>query len=269
MKIQFTKNGLITNLPELLFSVTVLLVITILSGCSSGIEQNSIVKNNINQKDYEGDKSFSFKDYGSDWRVDFNGQDISALYENGTRIPDNEIEHHKKMIYENLNELKSDDKDFKERTYHFHFDADRLNEKMNRFKENFEKDSLKHFRFKVDNEDFQKLMEELKKNLNELKNNDFNQYFDDEKFKDLMKELQKEFKSMPKPPMKNDIEVYLDMNDFKDDLENFAENFKPFDFKYDSAFFDIGQLKEDLNELKEDLKELKSEVGDLNSRIKQ
>ena len=46
-----------------------------------------------------------------DWRVDFNNDEISSIYKDGTRLPDNEIDQHKEMIYEKLGELRSDYKD--------------------------------------------------------------------------------------------------------------------------------------------------------------
>lgn len=130
MKIDFTNLELRATASGILFTFIVVAALILLPGCSSGIEQN----NSSYETSFSGDKSFSFKDDGSDWQVDFEDDEISALYKNGTRIPDNEVEQHKEMIYENLNGLKSDFKDLGGNVHRFHIDMDSFGDEIKKFK---------------------------------------------------------------------------------------------------------------------------------------
>ena len=100
-------NNTIAELRPNVYLIGFVLIIAagilFLAGCSSGMEQSS-----LDQTGVIGDKSFSFKDAGSEWQVNFQDNEISSLYKNGVRIPDEEIDNHKKMIYKNLGELSKE-----------------------------------------------------------------------------------------------------------------------------------------------------------------
>ena len=264
MKIDFTNTEFRANLFGILFSVIVLTALLSLSGCASGIEQN----NTSNQTGFTGDKSFSFKNEGSDWRVDFDEDEISSLYKDGTKVPDNEIEQHKEMIYEKLNGLKSDFEDFNGNVDQFYFDMDKFGEEMDKFKHDFDNDKFMHFKLEFDEDKFEKNMEQLEESLKDLKDKKIDLYFDSEEFKDNMEKLEENLKNMPIPPNPPDIDIYLDMEDFKEGMKNFGESFKHFDFRFDSSEFDMSELRESMKELKKNIKGLKIEMHDLNSETK-
>ncbi len=75
MKHNFTKTAFRPNFFRLLFYLFVITGLVSLSGCSSGIDPNTA----SNQTSFSGDKSFSFKDKGSDWRVDFDDDEIFLI----------------------------------------------------------------------------------------------------------------------------------------------------------------------------------------------
>jgi len=264
MKLNFTNSGFRANLFGILFAVIVLTALLSLSGCSSGIEQN----NTSNQSSFTGDKSFSFKDEGSDWRVDFDDDKISSLYKDGTKVPDNEIEQHKEMIYRKLNGLKSDFEDLNGDVHRFYFDMDKFGEEMEKFKHDFDNDKFMHFKLEFDEDEFEKNIEQLEESLKDLKDKKIDLYFDSEEFKDNMKKLEENLKNMPIPLNPPDIDIYLDMEDFKEGMKNFGESFKHFDFKFDSSEFDMSELRESMQELKENMKGLKIEMHDFNSETK-
>ena len=220
MKSNFTNSEFRANLFGVLFAFAVFTVLISISGCSSGIGQN----NTSNQNSFTGDKSFSFKEEGSDWRVDFDNDEISALYKDGTRVPDNEVDQHKEMIYEKLNGLKSDFKDLTGNVHKFHFDMDKFDEEMERFRHDFDNDKFMHFKCEFDEDEFEKNMEQLEEKLKDLKDKKIELYFDSEEFKKNMKELEGNLKNLPIPPNPPDvdIDVYLDMDEFKDWNEKFC-----------------------------------------------
>ena len=266
MKIDFTNAELRANTFGIFFSFIVIAALILLPGCSSGIEQN----NSSYQTSFSGDKSFSFKDDGSDWRVDFEEDEISALYKDGARIPDNEVEQHKKMIYEKLSGLKSDFKDLDGNVHRFYIDMDRFEDDMKKFKGDFDKDKFLHFKLEFDEDEFEKNMEELGEKLKDLKDKKIELYFDSEEFKDNMKELQENLKNLPEPPNSPDIDidVYLDMDVLKDGLKNLGKSFKHFDFKFDSSDSDMSELRKSMKELKKNMKGLRIEMHDLKGEMK-
>jgi len=266
MKSNFTSTEFKTNLFGILLVVIVFTALISLFGCSSGIEQNTV----SNQTSFTGDKSFSFKDEGSDWRVDFDDDEISALYKDGTRVPDTDIDKHKEMIYENLNGLKSDFKEFDGSVHKFHIEMDKFNEEMKKFKHDLDNDKFMHFKFEFDEDEFEKNMEKLEESLKGLKDKKIELYFDSEEFKENMKELEENLKNMPIPPNPPnvDVDVYLDMDKLKEGMKNFGDSFKHFEFKIDSSEFDMSELRESMKELKKNMKGLKIEMHGLNGEMK-
>lgn len=266
MTIDFTNHEFRVNVFGILFALFVVIVLFSMSGCSSGYDQ----KTNDNQISFSGDKSFSFKDSGSDWRVDFDDNEISALYKDGNRIPDNEIENHKKMIYENLGQLNSEYDHLSGNVHRFHFDADNFEKDMEKFKDDFDNDKFFHFKLEFDEDEFEKNMENLEEKLKDLKDKKIELYFDSEEFEKNMKDLEENLKDMPVPPIPPDfeIDVNIDMNKFKEGMKNFGESFKHFDFKFDSSDFDMSDLRESMKELKKNMKGLKIEMHDLKGEMK-
>jgi len=266
MKLSFTSTKFRTNLFRVFFVIIVFTALFSVSSCSPGLEQN----NTSNQNSITGDKSFSFRDEGSNWRVDFDNDEISALYKDGARVPDSEIDQHRERVYEKLGELKSDYKDIDVNVYRFNFDMDKFNEEMKKFKHDLDNDKFMHFKFEFDEEEFEKNMEKLEENLKHLKDKKIELYFDSEKFKDNMKELEENLKNLPVPPNPPDvdIDVYMDLDKLKEGMKNFKKSFKHFDIKIDSSEFDMSELRNNMKELKENLKGLKIEMHDLNGEMK-
>ena len=266
MKINFTNTGFRENLAGVKIAAVLLAALIFFSGCSSGIEQG----NTQNQSSFTGDKSFSFKDKGSDWRVDFDDNEISALYRDGVRIPDKEIDQYKEMIYEKLDGLKSDYKDFDGKVHRFHFDMDKFGDDMKKFKHDFDQDKYMHFKLDFDEDEFEKNMEKLEESLKHLKDKRIELYFDSEDFKEKMKELEENLKDLPVPPNPPDvdIDIHLDMDAFKEGMKKFKESFKNFDIKIDSSDFDMSELRNSMKELKKNMKGLKIEMHGLKTEMK-
>ncbi len=152
------------------------------------------------------DKSFTFKEDGSLWKVDFNDDEISALYKDGVGINQDEIDQYRDMIFKNLYELSFKARNKNYSIKKFYFDSDSLKKNIDEF--------LKHF----DKKAFKDNMKGLTELLEELKNNqkDF-YYFNPKEFREKMKELQKYFKSKPFFPFPSepDKEVFLEIKQLK------------------------------------------------------
>jgi chromosome segregation ATPase len=266
MKKHFTIPGMKSGAFYFLFFPFLLIAFLNLTGCSGGLEQNQTQ----NQQSFSGDKSFSFKDNGSDWRVDFDDEDISAVYKDGTRVPDSEIENYKDMIYDQIDELKTDQERLAGKFHHYHFDADKFRNKMRKFKMDFDNDKFLHFKIDIDEDALEKNMKELEDNLKVLKDKKIEIYFDSEKFKENMKELEENLKNLPEPPIPPDIDidVHINMDEFKENMKKFEKEFKSHKFEFDSSCIDMSGLKESLRELKENMKGLHIDMSDLKVEMK-
>jgi cytochrome c556 len=248
------------------FTIFVFIVLLSIASCSTGFEQNGI----SNQTSSLGDKSFSFKEKGSEWTVDFEKNDIAAVYKDGARLPDGEIEEYREMIYDKIDELKSDQDRLTSNVYRFNFDADQFNDLMKQLKEDFDNDKFMHFKLEFDDDEFNKNMEDLEEKLSDLKDKKIEIYFDSEKFKENMKELEENLKDFPIPPVPPniDIDIHLNMEKFKENMKKFGEEFKLHNFKIDSSDFDMKNLRESMKELKRNMKDLRVDMHDLKGEMK-
>ncbi|MCW8813888.1 MAG: hypothetical protein OQK52_01270 [Ignavibacteriaceae bacterium] len=126
------------------------------------------------------------------WEANFLGEEITSIYKNGKRIPDDLINDYKGKIYDQLDEMRFGSERFSLTMPNIHIDMEDLNKQMEKFKDEFPKNK-KYFEFhQFDDEKFKKKMEELEKKLQDLKPEDFKSKFDDEKFKEKMEKLEKE-----------------------------------------------------------------------------
>lgn len=258
-----TKARFNPNKQGLFLLSALLAAILIIVGCAGSVEQNT----KQNKAAFSGDKSFSFKDNGSEWRIDFENNEISAVYKDGARVPDSDIEKYKDMIYNKINDLKSDQKELADKVYRFHFDADKFKENMKKFKEDFDSDKFMRFKMEFDDETFEKGIKELEKGLSKLKDKKIELYFDSEKFKEKMKDLEENLKNIPMPP-DIDIDIHVDMDKFKENMKEFEEQMKNHKFMIDSSVFDMSDLRESMQRLKNNLGNVKIEMDGLKIEMK-
>lgn len=220
--------------------------------------------------DPDGNKSFSFKENGSDWRVYFEDNKIADLYRDGSRVPDEEVDQYKDMIYDELNELSSDYKKYSGKVHRFHFDVDMFKDHMKKFKRDFDDEKFWRYKLEFDEEDFEKNMKELEEQLKELEDKKIELYFDSEAFQDKMQELEENLKNIPEPPNPPDIDIdiYFDKEKFKDGIEKLEESIKLHKFDIDSSVFDMKELKESMKDLRKNLKGLKIEISGVKTEMK-
>lgn len=252
-----------TKHTTFLFTAIVSTLLIILVGCSSGIEQNVT----SDQTSFSGDKSFSFKENGSAWKVDFEDDDITAIYKDGSRLPDSDIENYREMIFDKIDELKSEQAELSGNVYRFNFDVDKLKDHIDKFKNDFDNDKFMHFKLEFDEDEFENCMRDLEDNLKELKDKKIELYFNSEKFKENMKELEENLKDLPVHP-DIDIDVHLDMDKFQETMKNIGKEFKLHNLRIDSSVIDMKNLRESMKELKKNMGGLRIEMHDLKGEMK-
>jgi chromosome segregation ATPase len=131
------------------------------------------------------------------WEANFQGSEITSIYKNGKRIPDDLLDDYKDKIYDELDEMRYGEGQFSFRMPHlagkeFHFDMDELHQNLEELKKDLPK-YKEHFKFyQFDSGEFEKEMEELEKELEENKAHIYKFRFDEEEFKEQMEKLEEE-----------------------------------------------------------------------------
>jgi hypothetical protein len=138
------------------------------------------------------------------WEANFFGDEITSIYKNGTRIPDELVADYKDKVYSQLDEMRFGGNKFTFRMpaivgEDFHIDMEELHKELEEMKKELPKHK-EHFKFyQFDSEEFEKEMEELKKELEENKSDIYKFKFDEKEFEEQMEQLEKDLKeNLPK-----------------------------------------------------------------------
>lgn len=131
------------------------------------------------------------------WEANFYGDEITSIYKNGKRIPDDLVDDYKHKVYEELDEMRYGGDHFSFRMpvisgKEFDFDFEEFNKEMEELQKELPKLDEQFEMYEFDSEEFKKEMEELKKELKESKSKIYQFKFDDKELKEQMKELEKE-----------------------------------------------------------------------------
>ncbi len=218
------------------------------AGCSSS-NQGTSLQSDLNKR---ADQTFSFyKDEDGKnvrWEVNFDDGEISSLYKNGERIPDNEIENYKEMIYHRLDKLQ-------DKSHHISIDMSDFNSDMGRFKEDMQrlKEEMKDqkFEFNFDNEEFREGMKQLSKELSKLKDKKIKIEFDKDKFRDEMKKLKK------------DIDIHVDIN-----MDELDKNLDKIDKEMDKHSKELSHITIDLSGLDDAMAHLHENLANVKINLK-
>jgi len=153
------------------------------------------------------------------WEANFLGDEITSIYKNGKRIPDELVADYKDKVYDQLDNMRFGGKKFSFRMPvitgdEFRIDMEELYKELEEMKKDLPRHK-EHFKFyQFDSEEFKKEMEELKKELEKNNSKIYNWKFDEEKFKEEMEELKKNLKeNMPKP---EDFHLYFEWDEQKE-----------------------------------------------------
>jgi peptidoglycan hydrolase CwlO-like protein len=133
------------------------------------------------------------------WEANFFDDEITSIYKNGKRIPDDLVSDYKAKVYDELDEMRFGSRKFSFQMpiitgNDFNFDMDELQKELEELNKDLPKLDEQFKIYEFDSEDFKKEMEELKKELKENKSKIYKFKFDDEKFKEQMKEMKKHLK---------------------------------------------------------------------------
>lgn len=133
------------------------------------------------------------------WEANFYAGEITSIYKNGKRIPDDLVNDYKDKVYRELDEMRYGEDHFSFRMPvivddEFNFDMQDLQKELEELQKNLPKLD-EHFKmYNFNDEEFKKQMDELKKELEENKSKIHKFKFNNEEFKKQMEELKKELK---------------------------------------------------------------------------
>lgn len=212
------------------------------------------------------DNSFTFKDDGNKWRVDFEDGEISAIYKNGEKVPGEEHSKYETMIYDKLNDLKHNMNGFKSDMLAFEFDMQKFNNDMKEMKLNILKDLPEKFEIEIDKEELKESMKVLKESLKDLKTKKFEFHFDKDAFHEDMKKLKEDIKKIDFDKIQ--IEVRKNLEDAEEELAKVKIKIENLDIDLSGLDEDLKILNVEMEKLDNFLKEMKSELvkdGYLNS----
>jgi chromosome segregation ATPase len=235
----------------------------LLSSCSS----ESFTQQENEKQTGEQTLTFSEEENGKDvhYEVNFKNGEISSVYKDNIKIPENEIKNYQDLINDKLSSLRKDDDDFyvfRHKPHSYHFDMKEFKENMKDWKEKFKGDQ---FKFEFDKEKFKadmdKLKEELKdmdeivikidrdkikKELDGIKIPKFNFDFDTDELNENMKRITIEIE-------KNQDELEFNMDELMEEMEQLDEEMKDLSKEMEKLDKEMKILDNFLNDVKEEL----------------
>jgi chromosome segregation ATPase len=231
------------------------LIFLIISGCSTTSQETYTIPG----KNSRAEQTFSFykTENGKDvrWEVNFDKGEISSVFKDGQRVPDNEIDNYREMIYDKLNMLR-------DKSHHIVIDLSDFKMDMKKFKEDMKKMKKelkdKKFEFNFDNEDFKEGMKELSKELSKLKNKKIEIEFDTDKFKDEMEELKKDI----------DIDIHINKDDIRKNLDELNEEIQKHKDELKHIEIDLSGLDDIMSEIGKNSWKIKVNLHGLDAKLK-
>ncbi len=237
------------------FIVLPMMLLLVFSGCSTA-NQGTVAHLDTNSR---ADQTFSFyKDEGgkdSRWEVNFNNGEISSIFRDGERIPDNEIDDYRGMIYKRINKLQNKSHHIEADLNGFKFDMRNFKEDMHKMKEGLKNQK---FEFHFDDEAFRDGMKELSAELSKLKDKKIKIEFDSDKFDDEMDRLNKDI----------NIQVNVNMDDLKENIEKMKSEMKDHLDEIQNIDIDLSGLDDAMSELGKNMGSIKIKLHGLDIKLK-
>lgn len=241
-----------------IFTIIALLIptlgILIFNGCSTSNQDTytQLDKNNRAGQNF----SFYNNEEGKDvrWEVNFDDGKISSVFKDGERIPDDEIDNYREMIYDRLNDLQ-------DRSHHITIDLSGVKSEMGKFKEDMKK-LKEEFRnhndeFNFDNEDFREGMKELSKELSKLKTKKIEINFDADKFKEDMDKLKDEIK----------VDVHINKEALRKNLKDLDLEIRKHQDELSHIDIDLSGIDDYVSELGKKMGKIKIKLDDVDSQL--
>ncbi len=253
-----TKKNSIQSRAGLITVLAFILSTLVFYSCSTS--QENIYKDSNTGDELNGNKkalSFSTKQDGkvTYWKAEFEDGKISALFRNGEKVSPADIDKFKDMVYDNVDELTSDDRVYERK--HFLFDEEGRDEEPGGLHD--VPDSI-DFDFHFDKEALEKSMKDLKDYLECLKDRKFEFHFDTAQFNKNMRHLKEGLQNMK-----------LDLPDFECDMGALKDNMKKFRHEhfYNGDFEkDMSRFKEEMEKFKDKMKDFKFEMKGFKEKMK-
>jgi hypothetical protein len=247
-----------------------------LYSCTTSAQEN-LSKESETDTLQEGNNVFTFHQNknGKDinWKAVFKDGELTELYKNGKRVPDENVEDYKDMVNEELEDLHDNNDQFGRNSSHFNVDMGGPDDAMahlgDNFKDmNFDNDDCDSV---WDNEQFHKDMDSLKINMKKLHKMKFNFHFDTTAFSRGMKELRQSLKKLKYNPHMN---LYkngfpgCDMEAFKDGMKNFNEEMKHNRIFNEDFKIDMSEFADKMKDFNKNMKNFELNMRDFNKNMK-
>jgi hypothetical protein len=171
------------------------------------------------------------------YEVNFDDGEISSIFKDGVKVPDNEIKDYEDLVNDELNSIRGDKHEFfmHHSPHVFHLDMDSLHKNMKEMRKKFKAENF-HFKF------------------------------DHKKFKEDMKNLGEELKGL------DDIVVHIDKDKICENLDKSLMHLNDlhfdFNFDIDENELNMEELEEEMESLEEQMSDLSIEMEDLNKEMK-
>jgi chromosome segregation ATPase len=232
-----------------------ILLLLVFSGCSTA-NQGTVSQLDTNSR---ADQTFSFyKDEGGKdirWEVNFSKGEISSIFKDGERIPDNEIDDYRGMIYKRINNLQSKSHHIEADIKGFKFDMKNFKEDIHKMKEGLKN---RKFEFHFDEEAFKDGMKELSAELSKLKDKKIKIEFDSDRFDDEMDRLSKDI----------NIQVNVNMDDLKENIEKMKTEMRDHMDEIQNIDIDLSGLDDAMSELGKNMGSIKIKLHGLDIKLK-
>lgn len=235
------------------------LLLTGLISCSNAQETSG---GTASYKQDIPENSFTFRNEGHRWRVDFEDGEIAALYKNGERVPQSEISSYEIMIYDKINTLRKGLRKTDSDVHVFKFDVDNLKDNLIVMKKNLRDNLPGKIKIEIDKEEFNKGMEALKESLESMKSQKFEFHFDKESFGEEMKKLKENLKhNLDKIDTdKIKIEIRNDMEELEKEIDKIKIHIDDIDIDLSGLDDEMQTLKIEMDNLDKFISEMKTEL---------
>ncbi len=264
----YTEKFRFQNAAKIFSLFIFLLISSSFYSCTSTAQENlqkdsdsEDLKAGRNEKVFSFHKTADGKD--NYWKAIFKNGELSELYKNGKKIPDENLDDYKDMINNELAGLNDYHFDFPKHEFHFQFDRSSLDSAMQQLHKSLSHKDFGWVDSAFNSEEFRSQMDSLRKNLSGLKKMKFDFQFDTSSFNKDMKVLRENLKNMKFN--RNDFECNMGafkegMKRFREEIEHNRFNSEDFKIKMDKLSHQMDKFKEEMKSFHTNMEKFKKEM---------
>lgn len=220
MEISSTNKSL---LKILLLFVVITSAAIFLGAAKSPQFQSSSDNDTTNIHNTDGEEIFTFyENEHADkvkFEVHFNDGEITSLFRNGNKIPQDEYDEYEDLIHNRLSDLTFRPKVFAFNLDDMDWDHEKFKDDMDKLREDLKEQKFEWHNFDFDKEELNENMEELKENLKDMKLHQFHFKYDGSELRDQLESLEKELRKLKDDSMN----IELNLDHLRDNLDKLID----------------------------------------------